>query len=391
MTIHLMEPMMPVDGNKELEDLAFDLTAKATAIQNQVKPYIVDSIGTLVRSMNCYYSNLIEDHNTHPFDIDRALKGDYSTNPEKRELQLEAKAHIEVQKLIEETIDTSNIVDKDYIKWVHKEFCDRLPEELLILKDQSRKKNLQLLPGEFRKSDVKVGKHIPPEAGEIDRFLDRFEEVYSPDKLSKIKQIIAVPASHHRFVWIHPFYDGNGRVSRMLSHAYFLKIGIGSAMWSVSRGLSRREEEYKKLLMAADRGRQGDHDGRGNLSARGLLNFCTFFLSSSIDQIDFMSTLLEPKGLLNRIESYIYEEIERGNLLKGSYELIREAYYNKEFERGKAEVITGYSERQARKVLTGLVNKDILISDTPKGPVRLNFPATVVNKWFPKLYPDDVE
>lgn len=390
MSIYLMEPMMPVEGNKELEDLAFELITKATAIQNQVKPYIVDAIGTLVRSMNCYYSNLIEDHNTHPVDIDRALKGDYSTNPEKRELQLEARAHIEVQKLIEETIDTSNIVDKSYIKWVHKEFCDRLPEEFMYVENPNTKKRVQLVAGEFRNSDVIVGKHIPPEAGEIESFLDRFEHVYSPDKLSKIKQIIAVPASHHRFAWIHPFYDGNGRVSRMLSHAYFLKIGIGSAMWSISRGLARNEERYKNLLMAADSNRISDFDGRGNLSAKGLLDFCTFFLTSSIDQVDYMSSLLEPKGLLNRIELYINEEVEKGNLLKGSYELIREAYYNKEFERGKAGLITGYSERQARTVLAKLVDKDILISDTPKGAVRLNFPASIVNRWFPKLYPDDV-
>ena len=52
--------------------------------------------------MNCYYSNLIEGHNTHPVDIERALAGDYSTDPEKRDLQLEAKAHIAVQKWIDE-------------------------------------------------------------------------------------------------------------------------------------------------------------------------------------------------------------------------------------------------------------------------------------------------
>ena len=389
MPIHLMEPMMPGAGNKGLEDLAFDLTTKATAIKNQVKPFIIDSIGILVRSMNCYYSNLIEDHNTNPIDIERALKGDYSTDPKKRELQLEAKAHIEVQKLIEETINESNIVDTSYIQWIHKEFCDRLPEELLYIEDPESKERKKLEPGQFRDGYVQVGKHIPPAANEIDRFLQRFQEVYSPERLSKINQIIAVPASHHRFVWIHPFFDGNGRVSRMLSHAYFLKIGIGSAMWSVSRGLARKQDDYKKLLMAADGPRQGNFDGRGNLSEKGLINFCAFFLKSCIDQVDFMSSLLEPKSLLDRIEESISEEIEKGNLLKGSYELIREAYYHNEFERGKAAVITGYSERQARSVLAKLVERDILISDTPKGPVRLNFPATLVDKWFPKLYPEE--
>ena len=61
----------------------------------------------LVRSMDCYYSNLIEGHNTHPRDIDRALHRDYSTEPKRRALQLEAVAHIEVQQAIDEGRDDS--------------------------------------------------------------------------------------------------------------------------------------------------------------------------------------------------------------------------------------------------------------------------------------------
>jgi hypothetical protein len=47
------------------------------------------------------YSNLIEEHDTHPTDIERALKEDYSADAKKRDLQLEAKAHIAVQKWID--------------------------------------------------------------------------------------------------------------------------------------------------------------------------------------------------------------------------------------------------------------------------------------------------
>ena len=51
--------------------------------------------------MNCYYSNLIEGHDTHPHDIERALiQADYSIDPAKRALQYEAVAHIEVQQII---------------------------------------------------------------------------------------------------------------------------------------------------------------------------------------------------------------------------------------------------------------------------------------------------
>jgi hypothetical protein len=58
------------------------------------------ALAELVRSMNCYYTNLIEGHVTHPVDIERALQGDYSSDLRKRNLQLEAKAHIGVQRWI---------------------------------------------------------------------------------------------------------------------------------------------------------------------------------------------------------------------------------------------------------------------------------------------------
>ncbi len=52
--------------------------------------------------MNCYYSNLIEGHDTHPVDIERALKNDYSRDTHKRDLQYEAKAHVTVQEWIDQ-------------------------------------------------------------------------------------------------------------------------------------------------------------------------------------------------------------------------------------------------------------------------------------------------
>ena len=92
-----MEPMLPTQKLEHLEDLSIELCAKATALTLQFRPELIRAIGDLVRSMNCFYSNLIEGHYIYPIDIDRALKEQYDTNPEKRDLQFEAKAHIEVQ------------------------------------------------------------------------------------------------------------------------------------------------------------------------------------------------------------------------------------------------------------------------------------------------------
>ena len=102
-----MDPMLPPEGQREIEDAAFDLIAKASSLAGQINPVVTGAVGALVRSMNCYYSNLIEGHNTHPRDIDRALHRDYSTEPKRRALQLEAVAHIEVQQAIDEGRDDS--------------------------------------------------------------------------------------------------------------------------------------------------------------------------------------------------------------------------------------------------------------------------------------------
>jgi hypothetical protein len=80
--ISLMEPMLPPEGRRELEDLALDLATKASGLASQLPPALRRSIGDLVRSMNCCYSNLIEGHDTHPRDIDRALShANYSADP----------------------------------------------------------------------------------------------------------------------------------------------------------------------------------------------------------------------------------------------------------------------------------------------------------------------
>ena len=58
-SLGLMEPMLPPDGERKLEDLAMDLATKASGLASQLSPEVRQGVGDLVRSMNCYYSNLI--------------------------------------------------------------------------------------------------------------------------------------------------------------------------------------------------------------------------------------------------------------------------------------------------------------------------------------------
>ncbi|SPL62478.1 Fic family protein [Ochrobactrum soli] len=382
-----MEPLLPEDNKHVLEELATDLVDKASRLGGRIHPVLQESLGELVRAMNCYYSNLIEGHDTHPVDIDRAMKGDYANDPKSRNLQLEAKAHIDVQRLIDEGAAPSPVVSVEFLLWVHEQFCARLPEDLLWVTNPDTGERLEVVPGALRQSHVKVGRHIPPAPEDIDAFLRRFVEGYTSGHLSRLRKIIASGAAHHRFVWIHPFLDGNGRVSRLFSYAWLKELGVGSTLWSVARGLARNVDDYKAVLQAADEPRRGDLDGRGSLTMAGLEKFCAFFLKICVDQVTFMEGLFDAAELLNRMEIWVNEEIGAGRLLRGSWPLIREAVVAGEFSRGQAAALTGYRDRQARSVLSQLIAAGVLVSGTEKGPVRLGFPIAVVERWFPRLYP----
>lgn len=383
--VSAMEPMLP-EESKGLENLATDLVANASTLAGKVNPILAESIGDLVRSMNCYYSNLIEGHHTYPVDIDRALANDYAQEPERRNLQKEARAHIEVQRLIDRGEAPSPVVSTEFILWVHREFCQRLPDDLLWVINPETGERLRVVPGELRQRHVKVGRLVPVDPNDIPAFFNRFADAYNSPTLSKLRKVIAVAASHHRLLWIHPFLDGNGRVTRLFSHAWLRELGIGSELWAVSRGLARQVDQYKSMLMAADEPRRGDLDGRGNLTQQGLNAFCEFFLRTCVDQVTFMESLLEPTELLRRIEIWCEEEVRAKRLPRGAWPLLKEAVISGEVPRGKAGELTGYETRQARTVLSTLIEQGYLTADSHRSAVRLGFPAKIIDRWFPRLY-----
>ena len=177
-------------------DLAVELVAASAGLRRSLPPGVVRALADLVRAMNCYYSNLIEGHDSHPVDIERAMKNDYSADVRKRNLQLEAKAHVTVQSWVDGGGLTDRAVTKDGIREIHRRFCELLPEELLKVTDPDTGEEVPVIPGEFRLRDVRVGNHIPISPGAVPRFLDRFESVYAG--LGRSEAILASAAAHHR-------------------------------------------------------------------------------------------------------------------------------------------------------------------------------------------------
>ncbi len=401
----LMEPLLISEASRNragLPDLAFELAKRSAGFRRSLPASRLESLATLVRTMNCYYSNLIEGHATHPVDIERALKDDYSRNREQRDLQLEAKAHIQVQQWIDAGGLKGRVVDVESIREIHRRFCEHLPPDLLVVKTiglithdakppgkpgaPDSKKAVKLVPGELRTHDVRVGRHVAISPDAVPRFLRRYQEVYG--SLGAIDTVIAAAAAHHRVAWIHPFLDGNGRVARLLSHAMLLETLDTGAVWSIARGLARNVDAYKSHLAACDQTRRNDLDGRGNLSEGNLIAWTGFFLTTCIDQVAFMEGLIQPDRLRARILLWVEEEIRLDHLPPKSGAILEAVLYRGELPRADAPGIVGTSDRQARRIVSALMDQNVLVSDSTRAPLRLAFPAVLASRWMPGLFPE---
>ena len=389
-----MEPLLPDSAG--LAQPAMALLREASALGGRLHPITRGSVADLLRTINTYHSNLIEGHDTRPRDIERALEGRLSTTPRTRALQLEARAHIEVQRIVERRMEseaTLNITSTEFLLFLHREFYERMPAEWRKVRSADGARERTVVPGTLRDEEVDVGRHVPPPPSSLPGLLERFGEAYDPARLTGLDGVIAIAASHHRLLWIHPFLDGNGRVARLFTDAHLRRVGVGGhGLWTASRGFARHRPRYFDALAAADAERRNDYDGRRARSLAALTAFCEFFLGTCLDQVRFMGRLLELDDLLARVEGYAGRRAAGGigaRLAPQAALLLRDALLRGEFARGDAARITGTSERTARRILGMLVDEKLLVSDTPKGPVRLGLPIHAVGFYFPQLFPED--
>jgi len=385
-----MEPLLPAGDDRSLSELALTLLRGAERLRSALHPLTRQGVVDLVRSMNSYYSNLIEGHRTRPGDIDAALRRDFSRNPAQRSLQLQHLAHMEVQADMTARLPAmaaGDLCSPEFLCWLHEGFYRRLPDEFRQVAD-ARGKLHPVPAGELRPGEVSVGRHLAPARTKLPEFLRRFADFYGPLVTSNPDTLIAAAAAHHRLTWIHPFLDGNGRVARLFTLAWFIKAGVdGDGLWTLARGLARRKTDYQAALANADEKRMNDFDGRGYLSQRHLGEFCRFFLETAADQVSFMHELLALDGMLNRITGHGERRESAGELPGGSALVLREIFLRGEIARGDAARIIGASPRTAQKVTGVLLVQRLVTSASPKGPLRLGFPADAAGDYFPNLYP----
>lgn len=397
-TISDLAPFIPSDkalAQTSLPDKAIQLNQASAKLSGQLSSITLSTIEQHMRVINSYYSNLIEGNPTTPHNIKAAQSGDYNSDTTKRNLQLESLAHIQVQEWIQQqSPNLDSLFSSEFLLAIHNEFYQRLPEKLWEIRDEEGDTSDIVEPGKWRIRGVKVGAHIPPESNDIPALMKRFCETYHPDRFPGDRKLIGIMAAHHRLLWLHPFLDGNGRIGRLFTDAAMNAIGLDSyGVWCLSRGLAKTSKQYKQLLANADTIRQGDYDGRGMLTEKGLIQFCDYMLDTAIDQITYISGILQLGALKKRIDSYVQA---RNDSRITNYQeplkpvaaiVLYNAFIHGELKRSEALELCGMPVRSARRLLSQLKADGLLSETSSKSPLRWEIPEHAEPWYFPELAP----
>lgn len=223
-----------------LLELVVKIRLEAEALCSGLHEDTVAELRAVMRIANSYFSNLIEGHRVNPCDIERAVEGCLD-EVENSVLAQEAAALIEAQSWVDEVVAHGTVpTSAAFISEIHRRFFETLHPDLRVAEHGILRR--EIVPGQFRVEghEVSVGRHIPPSAHRVEAFMAHFERRYFGLTRGARERILSIPAAHHRLNFIHPFDDGNGRVSRLMSHAMCQAAGIsGRGLWSISRGLAR--------------------------------------------------------------------------------------------------------------------------------------------------------
>ncbi len=400
-----MEPMLPNDAELiPLLELAADLRTECATLGALIGQESRLALGPLLRAMNSYYTNKIEGQHTYPADLETAMARKFSDDQEIQRRQTLALAHMELEAELEQEARSAawnTLFSPAWITGLHARLYQRLDESSRVICDAQGTPRGIMQPGALRGPQewVKVGDHQAPDPAHVPELLEHLRFRYGAEHLRPTTRLVVAGAALHRLAWIHPFPDGNGRVSRLHNHVLLSQLGLTEGLWSPMRGLARGQQAYYAALHQADLPRRNDTDGRGALSSRGLADFIRFWLDICLDQVRFMGASLALDTLQSRYISlalqvlYDYGRdqhrtprttLEPQALGKALYQLFRQG----RMERGSFKSMLNTSDRSASRIVSTLTEQGLVRSASRVASLEPGLPFFSLRFLFPGLWPE---
>ncbi len=384
-----MEPLLPAEQKLgPLLEKAHDLIRASDQLAGRCQAGALEGLRGLLRAMNSYYTNRIEGQHTLPVEIEQALRNEYAADADRARKQRLALSHMASEQALERHWFASTPQDvwsATAVQSIHQDLFARLAPADRLLPDGQ-----PLEPGALRTREVSVGRHAAPLASALPQFLNRWASFYAQVRRGEM-QVLAIAASHHRLAWIHPFADGNGRAARLHTHLALGHMGLTNGLWSPLRAFARSTGDYYALLDAADHARAGDLDGRGNLSEKALCDWVDYVLTQCLDQVHFMSDLLNLGAMRDRIAACLgYEEnVVRSGVRTEALAALHYLFATQgTLDRADFKAMLGLGDRLATAQVSALLKRGLLATDSPYGKLRFGVPQHALRFYFPGLWPE---
>jgi Fic family protein len=394
-------PLTPILPGKKLigplKDMATEVATASAGLEKSIARATARTLGERLRLINSYYSNLIEGHKTTIAEIEAALASRFVDKPERRYAQELCAAHVLTERefMAQSEHDPGfDVCSSDVLSRIHATFYSHLPAEHLTTHHAGGFTGIPVMPGTLRDSEVSVDGRTQhgPRADTLPRHMAIFREAFTPRAFHGDEKLIAAAISHHRLTWLHPFRDGNGRISRLHTGLYLAGINVNQCnLWSLSRGFSRNKDGYMLNLRATDSPERAN--GQDFFDEALTADFCRFFFEICLDQISFMRDLLRLEEIDRRIEWLVRTTImtRATDLAPEAERLLRAVFREGLVPRGRIPEIVGLAERTARRRVTAPLERlHLLTSETPKGPVALGMPGEALPFLFPSLFDPSV-
>jgi len=256
---------------------------RSKELMGEAPPYIFFQLKNIFHILETLGSARIEGNNTTLAEfVERIIE----QKGKKDERQKEVSNLEEAILFIEENTDENTQINRAYISHIHKIITKELSPP--PYGEGSNK------PGELRTHNVQIknSKHTPPDHSVLSDYFESFVEFVN-DTYSEQYQLLMVALAHHRFSYIHPFDNGNGRMGRLLNYAFLIKLGFkvknGRIINPSSVFYSDRDKYYDTLSLA------------DSLNENDVLAWAEYFLLGLRNEIEKIDSLLSIKYVRDKI------------------------------------------------------------------------------------------
>lgn len=208
--------------------------------------------------------------------------------------------------------------------------------------------------GKFRTCNVAINnaEHTPPDMLLVNDYMEKLINwINQEDKMQM--QLLKVAIAHHSFTWIHPFDNGNGRMSRILTYAMLIQYGFNMAYLLNSTAVFCIDRnKYFDMLQLADK----------NTNESQLI-WCEYVLNGLYNEMSKVSKLMHKKFIIEKIIMPAINRALELHFINNEYKKVLELCLKKENIKSKdiQNIFPNKTLRQVTSLIAKMIEANLLL------------------------------